>query len=200
MRKTIFVFIALVAAGVCIGLVRSCGSDETVRERFARQLTYAQMFEHQDQDFGYTLRYPSFFTAQPDSLQEEAGRARFVFNDEGVTVVVEGHVVRNNGLSLQEGMDSLAKVLHATDRKLDKDGFTLSGPQYEEGSRISDYSYYSRFVANRKLWFVYTMVYPNDYKDVLGRMFKEIDEWQVWERPKLQFKQATSQAPRSISE
>ena len=27
------------------------------------------------------------------------------------------------------------------------------------------------------------MIYPNDYKDVLARLFKEIDDWQIWERP-----------------
>ena len=42
-----------------------------------------------------------------------------------------------NGQSLKDGMDSLAQVLQATDRKLGSDYFILSGPQCENGSRIN---------------------------------------------------------------
>ena len=105
-----------------------------------------------------------------------------------------------NGQSLKDGMDSLAQVLQATDRKLGSDYFILSGPQYENGSLIDGYSYYSKVMANHKLWFVYTMIYPDNYKDVLTRLFKEIDDWQIWERPHLQLKQGESQTPKAVSE
>ena len=39
---------------------------------------------------------------------------------------------------------------------------------------IDCYSYYTKIMANHKLWFVYTMIYPDDYKDVLARLFNEI--------------------------
>jgi hypothetical protein len=55
-------------------------------------------------------------------------------------------------------------------------------------------------MANHKLWFVYTMIYPDNYKDVLTRLFKEIDDWQIWERPHLQLKQGESQTPKAVSE
>jgi len=107
---------------------------------------------------------------------------RFEYGDQWITLVIESHVMNNNGMSIQAGKDSLAQVLHATDSTMGKDYFMLSGPQYENGSRIEGYSYYTKVVANHKLWFVYTMIYPDDYKDVLTRLFKEIDDWQVWER------------------
>ena len=47
--------------------------------------------------------------------------------------------------------------------------------------RINVYSYYSKVVAKHKLWFVYTMIYPDDYKDVLSRLFEEINNWQVFD-------------------
>ncbi len=86
--------------------------------------------------------------------------------------------------------------LHATNQKRGKDFFILSGPQYEQGIYIEGYSYYSKFVKNHKFWFVYTMVYPDRYKPVLTRLFKEIDDWQVWERPHLQLKQGESPYPK----
>jgi len=55
-------------------------------------------------------------------------------------------------------------------------------------------------MVNHKLWFVYTMIYPDNYKDVLTRLFKEIDDWQIWERPHLQLKQGESQTSKAVSE
>ena len=180
MRKAIFIFIAIVAMAASIDWIHSCSGLKSHKEVFGRELTYAEMYEYKDADYDYVVRVPSFFTAQPDSLQEEKGRMRFEYGDQWITVVIESHVMNNEGMSIKDGMGSLAQVLHATDCRLGSDYFTLSGPQYEYGSIINDYSYYTKVVANQKLWFVYTMIYPDDYKDVLTRLFKEIDDWQVF--------------------
>ena len=219
MRKAIFIFIAIVLVAASIDWVRSCSGLKSHKEVFGRELTYADMYEYKDADYDYVVRVPSFFTAQADSLQDEKGRMRFEYGDQWITVVIESHVMHNNGQSLKNGMDSLAQVLHATDRRLGSDYFILSGPQYENGrsseshqarlngrvvtdegetsgSLIEGYSYYTKVMANHKLWFVYTMVYPDDYKDILARLFKEIDDWQIWERPRPKLKQGESQTPK----
>ena len=196
MRKTIFIFIAIILVAVSVDWIHSCADLKSHKEVFARQLTYADMYEYKDKDYDYVVRVPSFFNAQPDSLQSEKGRMRFDYADQWITLIVESHVMNSNGISLQAGMDSLSQVLQATDRKLGSDYIILSGPQHE----LTGYSYYTKVMANHKLWFIYTMVYPDDYKDVLARLFKEIDEWQIWERPYLQLKQGESQTPKAASE
>ena len=198
MRKAIFIFIAIVLVAASIDWIRSCSGLKSHKEVFGRELTYADMYEYKDADYDYVVRVPSFFTAQPDSLQDEKGRMRFEYGDQWITVVIESHVMPGNGQSLKDGMDSLAQVLKATDSKLGSNYFILSGPQYENGSLIEGYSYYSKVMT--KLWFVYTMVYPDDYKDILARLFKEIDDWQIWERPRPQLKQGESQTPKAVSE
>ena len=200
MRKAIFIFIAIILMVANIDWLRSCGDLKSPKEVFGQQLTYADMYEYKDADYGYVVRVPSFFSVQPDSLQEEKGQMRFEFSDQWIIVVIESYVMNNNGQSLKNGMDSLAQVLQATDRKLGSDYFILSGPQCENGSRIDGYSYYTKIMVNHKLWFVYTMIYPDDYKDVLTRLFKEIDDWQIWERPHLRLKQGESQTPKAVSE
>ena len=184
MRKAIFIFIAIVLVAASIDWIRSCSGLKSHKEVFGRELTYADMYEYKDADYDYVVRVPSFFTA----------------GDQWITVVIESHVMHNNGQSLKDGMDSLAQVLKATDSKLGSNYFILSGPQYENGSLIEGYSYYSKVMTNHKLWFVYTMVYPDDYKDILARLFKEIDDWQIWERPRPQLKQGESQTPKAVSE
>lgn len=200
MRKAIFIFIAIILMTANIDWLRSCGDLKSPKEVFGQQLTYADMYEYKDADYGYVVRVPSFFSVQPDSLQEEKGQMRFEFSNQWIIVVIESYVMNNNGQSLKNGMDSLAQVLQATDRKLGSDYFILSGPQCENGSRIDGYSYYTKIMVNHKLWYVYTMIYPDDYKDVLTRLFKEIDDWQIWERPHLQLKQGESQTPKAVSE
>ena len=200
MRKAIFIFIAIILVAANIDWLRSCGDLKSPKEVFGQQLTYADMYEYKDTDYGYVVRVPSFFSVQPDSLQEEKGQMRFEFSNQWIIVVIESYVMNNNGQSLKDGMDSLAQVLQATDRKLGSDYFILSGPQCENGSRIDGYSYYTKIMVNHKLWFVYTMIYPDDYKDVLTRLFKEIDDWQIWERPHLRLKQGESQTPKAVSE
>ena len=200
MRKAIFIFIAIILMTANIDWLRSCGDLKSPKEVFGQQLTYADMYEYKDTDYGYVVRVPSFFSVQPDSLQEEKGQMRFEFSNQWIIVVIESYVMNNNGQSLKNGMDSLAQVLQATDRKLGSDYFILSGPQCENGSRIDGYSYYTKIMVNHKLWFVYTMIYPDNYKDVLTRLFKEIDDWQIWERPHLQLKQGESQTPKAVSE
>lgn len=200
MKKAIFIFIAIILVAASIDWIHSCAELKSHKEVFGRYLTYADMYEYKDKYYDYVVRVPSFFTAQADSLQEEKGRIRFEYGDQWITVVIESYVMHNNGQSLKDGMDSLAQVLQATDRKLGSDYFILSGPQCENGSRIDGYSYYTKIMVNHKLWFVYTMIYPDDYKDVLTRLFKEIDDWQIWERPHLQLKQGESQTPKAVSE
>ena len=157
MRKAIFIFIAIILMVANIDWLRSCGDLKSPKEVFGQQLTYADMYEYKDADYGYVVRVPSFFSVQPDSLQEEKGQMRFEFSNQWIIVVIESYVMNNNGQSLKNGMDSLAQVLHAIDSKLGSDYFILSGPQCENGSRIDGYSYYTKIMVNHKLWFVYTM-------------------------------------------
>jgi len=139
MRKAIFIFIAIVLVAASIDWIRSCSGLKSHKEVFGRELTYADMYEYKDADYDYVVRVPSFFTAQADSLQDEKGRMRFEYGDQWITVVIESHVMHNNGQSLKNGMDSLAQVLKATDRKLGSDYFILSGPQYENGRSSESY-------------------------------------------------------------
>ena len=200
MRKAIFIFIAVILVAMSIDWIDCCAEVKSHKEVFGRCLTYADMYEYKDKNYDYVVRVPSFFNAKPDSLQEEKGRMRFDYADQRITLVIESHVTNSDGMSLQAGMDSLAQMLNATDSRKGKDYFILSGPQYENGSRIDGYSYYTKIMAHLKLWFVYTMIYPDDYKDVLARLFKEIDNWQIWERPNLILKQGESQTPKAMSE
>ena len=151
MKKTALLFIAVLVILASIDFIWPFTTERTDGDVFGQGLNTAEMQTYQDSDLGFTVRYPSFFAVQPDSLDEYTGHVRFSYDNEWATVVLECYALRNYGQSLKSGMDSLAQVLHATDCKLGSDYFILSGPQYENDSRIDDYSYYSRLVSRGKL-------------------------------------------------
>ncbi len=184
MRKAVIIFFTIIIVAASIDWVESCQTVKSDVELFGQNLTYAEMYEYKSREYDFVIRVPSFFYQQPDSLPEHKGRLRFEYADLWATVVLDAYAIDNQGQSISEGMDSLAQQLHATSQKQGKDFFILSGPHYEQGSYVEGYSYYSKFVKNHQFWFVYTMVYPDRYKSVLSRLFKEIDDWQVWERPR----------------
>ena len=181
MKKAALLFIAALIITASIDFIWPFTTERADGDVFEQGLNTAEMLTYQDPDLGFTVRYPSFFALQPDSLDDYTGNVRLSYDNEWATIVLECYALRNYSQSLKNGMDSLAQVLHATGHKLGSDYFILCGPQYENGSRMEDYSYYSRFVSRGKLWFVYTMVYPDRYHNHLGRLFKEIDDWQVFE-------------------
>ncbi|EGN56435.1 hypothetical protein PRBRB14_08430 [Hallella multisaccharivorax DSM 17128] len=195
MRKTIFIIIAIIVVLAGIDWVHACSKDRSGKDMFARLLTYADMYEYKDPDFDYVIRVPSFFVKQPDSLKTEKGSMRFEYNDQWINVVIESRVVYNRGHLLRNSCDSIIHTLKATKHKVGRNYVIFSGPQYEQGEVVDGYSYYTKVMENRKLWFVCTMIYPDDYKDVLTRMFKEINSWQIWERQRPELKQGESQTP-----
>ena len=192
MKRFMQMIVAIILVAASIDWIDACSVVKTDKEMFKRNLTYADMYEYKDSTYDFVIRYPSFFREQPN----DAGHARFSYSDQWATVVLEGYVLPQREKSIREASDSLAQIVHATMQKLGDNYFILSGPQYEGGSIIEGYSYYSKFVRHGKFWFVYTMVYPDRYHDVLTRLFKEIDDWQVWERPRLQMKQGEDQTPK----
>ena len=184
MKNTALLFVVALVIMASIDFIWPFTKKRSDGDVFEQGLNTAEMLTYEDPDLGFMVRYPSFFAIQPDSLDEHKGYVRFSYDNERTNVVLECYALRNNGQSLKSGMDSLSQVLHATYSKLGNDYFILSGPQYEgetNDRRIDNYSYYSRFVNRGKLMFVYTMVYPDRYHDHLGRLFKEIDKWQVFE-------------------
>lgn len=183
MRKAAYIIIAIIVLMASIDFICSFGNEKTDEELFARKLNESKMLTYHDPDFGFTVRYPSFFIEQPDSLDDNVGYARFSYGNYWANFILECYATRNYDLSPKAGMDTLARMLHATQRMLGKDYFILSGPQYENDCYMDDYSFYSKYVSRGRLWYVYTMVYPDRYHDHLGKLFKEINGWQVWELP-----------------
>ena len=113
MKNTALLFVAAIAIMTSIDFIWPFTTKRTDGDVFEQGLNTAEMLTYQDPDLGFTVRYPSFFIVQPDSLDEYTGHVRLSYDNEWATIVLECYALRNNGLSLKNGMDSLAQVLHA---------------------------------------------------------------------------------------
>ena len=89
MRKTIYIIIAVLVLMVNIDFICPFDNERTDVELFARKLNEATMLTYQDPDFGFTVRYPSFFIEQPDSLDANVGYARFSYGDYWANVILK---------------------------------------------------------------------------------------------------------------
>jgi len=179
-RYFILFFLFFVVATTFILHHRAEGETPLLK-RFDEKMKTTRMLTYHDSTFGYAIRYPSFFEQLPDSLIGQDGCCQFRFWNE-VQIVLSAFVEKNPGqLTIEEGMDSLATVLHATGKRHDKVSFTLSGPLFVNGSEMEGYRFYAKYVQHRKIWFVQSLTYPDKCASSVTRLIRQIDDWQVWE-------------------
>ena len=58
--------------------------------------------------------------------------------------------------------------------------FILSGHIHADNGAITNRRFHAKFVRHRKLWFVQTLVYPEDCELAMRRLIQEIDNWEIW--------------------
>ena len=154
--------------------------DMTVPQKLERAMRLTRMYEYQDDDYDYIVRYPSFFEQTEDSLLEK-GSCRFSFWLDSTEVVQTAFVESNpEMLSVEQGIIKYSDALHATLQEKGRDYFILSGSLHTDSGQLSGRRFYAKFVKHRKLWFVQTLAYPEDCEQAIQRLIHEINDWKVW--------------------
>ena len=154
--------------------------DKPLEVRFKDAMELTQMKEYHDENYDYVVRYPSFFEQTDDSLIEK-GTCRFSFWQDSLEIVQTAFIEQNkNNLPLEQAMVEYASKLHATSKKRGDGYFILSGHIHGDDGQITSRRFHAKFVQHRKLWFVQTLVYPEECEQAMQRLIKEIDDWKVW--------------------
>ena len=68
MKKAALLFIAALIITASIDFIWPFTTERADGDEFEHDLNTAEMLTYQDPDFGFTVRYPSFFALQPDSM------------------------------------------------------------------------------------------------------------------------------------
>ena len=127
--------------------------DLSLSQKLERAMRLTRMKEYLNDDYDYTVRYPSFFEQTPDSP---------------------------DSLTLEQAMTKYASEFHVTFQQKGNGFFILSGHILDDNGRISGRCFHAKFVKHRKLWFVQSLTYPEECEQAIQRIIKEIDNWKVW--------------------
>src|SRR5574344_441240 len=173
---TIFVATILFVSIGTLSLEKENRSFDNV---FEEMVNTSHLNSYKDSQFGYEVEYPSFLEKAPDSLCEYAGDAKFSFSNY-IQIDMETTVTRNEGRDAKNGIGSIARKLHAKVNNVSKDSFILTGRLDGDDDNVGDSSFYCKYVLKGKLWFAYSLYYPDGYKSSIRRLFRIIDGWEPY--------------------
>ena len=194
MRKFIIIIVMLMLLlNIAVRMFR--GEEPTPQSVFKEQMDIAPMQYYCNPTYGYNIAYPSFFH-EDKSEGGNSSHARFIFTD-NTNIIVETYVMqapckstRDCALALAcnpDGDGNSVDALHSRGRgrplsqlsNISKNSFILSGRVYENGQPTDGYCHYTKYIKSGHILFVYSLIYPEDYKQALNRMFRTIDKWTV---------------------
>ncbi len=174
MRRLLILFVFFILAAFLVDTLCPGIDDRPPEARFEEHLNRAHLLTYNNNDFDFSVQYPSFFTVQPDSLIDYAGCVQFCYREDWANIVLEYHVAKPI-----EEVSARAYAKHVAERKkadklcLYANSFIISGRLYE------GYRYHEKHMLKDTLWHVYALYYPENYQNHVTRLFRMIDRWQV---------------------
>lgn len=179
MRKfSIILFLTIVSAGYIDWIVPRLRLRDFA-DVMEEEINKSPLEAYRDSFFGLSVSAPRCFVKERET-DDSTGSMRFIYNN--VTqILLDCYVCRNEHANdCDGGIRELSRQLRAKARKTDS-GYILVGPMYENGERVDGYSHYTKCVARGKLWAVFTLIYPNEHRNRLSRLFRLVDGWWPWE-------------------
>lgn len=175
---SIILFVIIVSAGCVDWLVPRLRLRDFA-DVMEEEINRSPLETYRDSFFDLCVRAPRCFVKEQEA-DDSAGSMRFIYNN--VTrILLDCYVCRNEHIADSDGgIRELARQLRAKAYRVDG-GYILRGPMYENGMRVDGYSHYTKCVARGKLWAVCALIYPDEHRKRLPRLFWLVDRWEAWE-------------------
>ena len=143
------------------------------------EINRSPLISYTDPYIGFTAQYPECFKI--DKTEDDTTGLVTFRHDTTTHIIMECFTCRiSDTANPDRAIAKLACDIHAQIAKTD-DGYILRGRIYENGVPIEGYRHYTKYTAKDKLWIAYSLVYPEEYGERLGRLFNIIKHWQPWE-------------------
>jgi len=146
MRRLLILFVFFILAAFFVDTLCPCIDDRPPEVRFEERLNRAYLLTYNNDDFDFSVQYPSFFTVQPDSLIDYAGCAQFCYRADWANIVLEYHVAKPiGGVSVKAYAKHVAQRKKADKLRLHGSSFiifrpTVRGVQIPRKAYIEKYS------------------------------------------------------------
>jgi len=182
MKKAVLV---LIVVGVLIAVFshrrEHAHDNDTYLEGLEYRLACADWQVHRDATYGYEMRYPScFIPAESDG----DGAARYAYVEELPMQSVCYITLESGTLECKDTLDPYREMRKLSDemsgvclKKSDTE-YLMSCRLRSRDAKVTAYRLNAKYVLRQKLWFVETLIYPEDFAPALSRLVKEVDEWQ----------------------
>ena len=187
MKRAFIVITLLLIASVAINYFIDHKDDEKpYLERLKHTFDCADWQTHSDADYGYEMRFLSCFRRDENG---ERGSVRYVYVEEVsplqsvcyITQEVHTEVCKDS-LCPEAEIRERAKALGGLYLKQSDDSYLMSGMLISNDKYVTAYKYNAKWVLCQHLWFVQTLIYPEDFATAAERIVHEVDEWQPFSR------------------
>lgn len=162
--------------------------EKDMREAIQQAISDNQMLSHYDEEFGFYVRYPDFFQVCEDSQRVFQNYFRSVYEVADVRIILESYATPHSPMKTKDEF-RLARPLLQTDSSLVNnsslaapDSFVVDVPYSScggNGNLQPDYVYHAKYVRRQGMWFVQSLIFPDDYRQALDQLILQIDEWSV---------------------
>ncbi len=178
-------FLVLIVVGSVIAVFshrcEHAHDEDTYLEGLEHTLACADWQVHRDPTYGYEMRYPSCFLP---AESEGEGTARYAYVEElplksicYITLETETLVCRDS-LNPYREMRTLAREVGGICLKRSETEYLMSCTLQSRDAKVTAYRLNAKYVLRQKLWFVETLIYPEDFAPAVGRLVEEVNDWQ----------------------
>ena len=181
--KKAFLFLILVLAVAAVLNYRRehRHDDDTYLQQLEHRLACATWQTYDDPTFGYQMRRPSCFL--PAEAEGE-GSVRFAYVEEMplrqvqyMTLEVTTEVCRDT-LDPYRDMRLRAEQMGGVCLRRSSDEYLMTATLKSRDPRVTAYRMQAKYVLRQRLWFVETLLYPEDFAPAVGRLVREVEAWQ----------------------
>ena len=181
--KRFFLFLVLVGLGLMVldYVVDHRHDDDSYLQQLEHTLACSDWVTYDDPTYGYRMRYPSCFV--PAEAEGE-GSVRLVFveqlplRDVQYMTLETGTEVCRDSLNPYREMRRRAKEVDGVCLQCSSTEYLLSARLVSRGPQATAYRLQAKYVLKQRLWFVETLVYPEDFASAVGSLVREVKEWQ----------------------
>jgi hypothetical protein len=153
MRKILpFIFILLFGSTVFVALNYD-GDARTFPEQLRDAMPFAEFDTYIDPQYGYSVKYPSFF--DKEEVDEKKGNVRFSYRD-NTNLVLEAEVKPKDFLHDKNALETI-----------------------DSGSveRLDGYEFIRHCVRHEDHWYVLTFYFPANCKQGVERIVYQVKTW-----------------------
>ena len=181
-----FLCLVLLAAGlIVLNYYREHRHDgDTYLQGLEHRLRCADWQVYEDPTYGYRMRRPSCFV--PAEAEGE-GSVRFAYMEQ---MPLREVLYMTLDVTTEVLVDTLDPYREMRQRARDMGGiclrrspteYLLTATVVSRDARVTAYRLQAKYVLRQRMWFVQTLLYPEDFAPAVGRLVHEVETWRPWE-------------------